>query len=502
MKKLMLGSNKMKFGNVKIISVTKEPDIITAAAAMISHKDGTADELIDHVTNMSKSERIKKIRRVPHPSILEHAYVNIEFNDVSMFVEQFMIEHRLAAYTVKSRRYVNFTEAGYNLPTYYLSENKHGKEIIDLMEGFIKEAFGLYKKAIDVGMNVEDARYVLPCSFRSNFFVSVDVRIFETILLEMIHEDRHPLCREIKEYGIALINEANTYLPFMDTAKILSYEKPETKPGAVFNKILDKSIDNTDRSLIRASLEDINDDVEIINYSFHDVQTVVRTYLARYGVDNVSDECIDILTYEYIDDVMKEILSFRNKRELENITYTFMIHNISLAAYTHLTRHRMQTLNTPSIIDVLDDGHYVCPAAWLDHNLFIEYSVLYQKCAETINKLLELGVEKRDVIYCVLCGYTIPVSFTMNANELKHVFGLRCCNRAQWEIRSIANDMLVLLRKLSPEIFNYFGSNCYMCGKCPEGKMSCGKMAEMLDLYDPSASISSKLVDDRNPKNN
>jgi len=61
---------------------------------------------------------------------------------------------------------------------------------------------------------------------------------------------------------------------------------------------------------------------------------------------------------------------------------------------------------------------------------------------------------------------------TMNARELRHFFSLRCCNRAQWEIRQMADDMLRLCRKAAPEIFRSAGPGC-VSGKCPELK-SCG----------------------------
>ena len=62
---------------------------------------------------------------------------------------------------------------------------------------------------------------------------------------------------------------------------------------------------------------------------------------------------------------------------------------------------------------------------------------------------------------------------TMNARELLHFFRLRCCNRAQWEIREVADDMLKQCKEVAPTIFANAGAPC-VSGKCPEGKMSCG----------------------------
>ena len=78
----------------------------------------------------------------------------------------------------------------------------------------------------------------------------------------------------------------------------------------------------------------------------------------------------------------------------------------------------------------------------------------------------------------------------MNARELIHFFNLRCCNRAQWEIRRVAELMLKECMKVAPAIFKYAGPNCVV-DKCKEGAFSCGKAsevkrkyAEMLKMYD------------------
>ena len=71
---------------------------------------------------------------------------------------------------------------------------------------------------------------------------------------------------------------------------------------------------------------------------------------------------------------------------------------------------------------------------------------------------------------------------TMDTRSLYNFFRLRCCNRAQWEIREVARQMLEECRKVAPHLFQKAGPAC-LYGPCPEGKMSCGKMAEVRQLY-------------------
>jgi len=67
---------------------------------------------------------------------------------------------------------------------------------------------------------------------------------------------------------------------------------------------------------------------------------------------------------------------------------------------------------------------------------------------------------------------------TMNARSLINFFGLRCCNRAQWEIRAVAEKMLALVYQKAPSLFKSAGPQC-LEGLRPEGKLSCGMMEEV-----------------------
>ena len=71
---------------------------------------------------------------------------------------------------------------------------------------------------------------------------------------------------------------------------------------------------------------------------------------------------------------------------------------------------------------------------------------------------------------------------TMNTRSLMNFFRHRCCNRAQWEIRELAEQMLREVVKVAPHLFAKAGPACYK-GACPEGKMTCGKCMEMREHY-------------------
>ena len=72
---------------------------------------------------------------------------------------------------------------------------------------------------------------------------------------------------------------------------------------------------------------------------------------------------------------------------------------------------------------------------------------------------------------------------TMNARSLLNFFRHRCCNRAQWEIRDVADQMLKLVCEVAPNLFKKAGASC-VSGPCPEGKMTCGKMPQMREYFE------------------
>ena len=74
------------------------------------------------------------------------------------------------------------------------------------------------------------------------------------------------------------------------------------------------------------------------------------------------------------------------------------------------------------------------------------------------------------------------IVFTMNARNLLHFFSLRCCNRAQWEIREMALEMVKICKEIYPTLFKNAGPSC-VNGPCPEGKMTCGKIKEVREIY-------------------
>lgn len=161
---------------------------------------------------------------------------------------------------------------------------------------------------------------------------------------------------------------------------------------------------------------------------------------------------------------------------LEHASFTFEIEGISRVTLAQLTRHRIASFSVQSQRYVkLDDPEYIIPASILElESPVADEAINYiQDSALIYKKLIDAGIPAEDARYVFPQAVPTKLMMTMNARELLHFFSLRTCNRAQWEIRAMADEMLKICRKVSPEIFGKAGPGC-VSGKCTEGR-PCGK---------------------------
>ena len=107
---------------------------------------------------------------------------------------------------------------------------------------------------------------------------------------------------------------------------------------------------------------------------------------------------------------------------------------------------------------------------------------LFQRRALLCRGFVQLGAERLCLFVCQpLCLAQLFLRAGGYGQQTRRAvfFRLRCCNRAQWEIRDAACAALAALRKTSPLLFSLYGPTCFVSGKCPEGKMTCGQQAEI-----------------------
>ena len=202
------------------------------------------------------------------------------------------------------------------------------------------------------------------------------------------------------------------------------------------------------------------------------VATAARLCYAPIG----ASELMESLDAEGIRKVLKTILVSGHYSTLEHASYTFAIDGVSRALTHQLVRHRLASFNQQSqrYVKFADCLDVVKPASIAENEeadkLFDE---MVDKTVEAYKVFLNLGIPAEDARYILPNAAESKIVVTMNIRELLHFFDLRCCNRAQWEIRELAWKMLELARPTAPYIFAEAGPGCVR-GACPEGKMTCG----------------------------
>ena len=169
---------------------------------------------------------------------------------------------------------------------------------------------------------------------------------------------------------------------------------------------------------------------------------------------------------------------------MESVNYTLRFNGVSLSCLTHFARHRIQSIEIPSLI-YTDRGSYVVPPVLMDKpQLLHKYKACFEKVKSEYLRLKAMGISEEKLVYYQLSGNTLDIVTTMNARQLLLFMKLRTCNRAQWEIRNFAIEALELLRKAEPRIFNHYGPGCYVSA-CPEGRLTCGLAAQVKENFSP-----------------
>ncbi len=170
---------------------------------------------------------------------------------------------------------------------------------------------------------------------------------------------------------------------------------------------------------------------------------------------------------------------------LPHISFTFSVEGISRACSHQLIRHRTASFTQQSqrFVKVKRLREHVVLPESIRERALQPYMEFIDKAGELYVKLVELGVPGEDARFVLPNATTTNLLVTMNGLALKHFFGLRCCLRAQWEIRTLADMMLLKIRSADP-ILPPLGPYCYQLGYCPEGRFSCGKMSEVKERYD------------------
>jgi len=219
--------------------------------------------------------------------------------------------------------------------------------------------------------------------------------------------------------------------------------------------------------------------VELLSYTPDPERAVFTAARLCYSSKGIKELLVE-KKGNSLSSLLYKIKSSGHLSVLEHASFTFGIEGISRVTTHQLVRHRIASYSQKSQRYVSEIGFkYVTPPTIKECK---EAEAIFQKimeaCENAYTKLIELGIPKEDARYLLPGGCETKIIVTMNARELLHFFTLRCCRRAQWEIREVAKEMLRLVKKVAPIIFEDAGPAC-LRGPCPEGEFSCRKEDEV-----------------------
>ena len=219
-------------------------------------------------------------------------------------------------------------------------------------------------------------------------------------------------------------------------------------------------------------------------------KTVASAAKLCYSSSNILD-LYDGLTQEKAADFVEMLSEIGHESPIEHASFTFGIEGVSRALLAQIPRHRIASFSVQSqrYVSMADGFDFVVPPSI--SALGEEEEAEFIRQMNTMHKWYcqwqdKLGGAKEksneDARFVLPNAASTRLLVTMNARELMHFFELRCCNRAQWEIREMAWQMLAACRKAAPALFEHAGPAC-LTGRCPEGKATCGKAKEVKERH-------------------
>lgn len=226
-----------------------------------------------------------------------------------------------------------------------------------------------------------------------------------------------------------------------------------------------------------------------------------------YSASNI-DTVMEGLTEEKTASFVDMLADIGHESPIEHASFTFGIEGVSRALLAQLTRHRMASYSVQSqrYVTAKQFEYVLPPEIAAIPEAAEEYRRAMEEDQEHYDRLTAILKEKHiaanlaagmdeksaakaaekqaieDARFVLPNACTTKIMMTMNARSLHNFFKHRCCNRAQWEIRELAEEMYKLCVEVAPHLFKHAGPPCAN-GACPEGKMTCGKAAQVRAHY-------------------
>lgn len=247
--------------------------------------------------------------------------------------------------------------------------------------------------------------------------------------------------------------------------------------------------DNFDVEIPDGNIKQVSPKVELVAYT-PDALKIVNFAARRCYSAMDNDELmefVDGLDENEQGSFIRSVMKTGHTSTVEHATFTFAVEGVSLVLLKQITRSRIASFSVQSerYVDMDAGFNYIMPPKIMElgDEAMAEYAAQMITIHSWYKGWRDMGIEPEDARYVMPQATETKYLLTMNIRELLHFMSLRCCNRAQWEIKHVTDDMLWLCQEVCNEIFDKAGPSCVQHGKCPEGKRTCGECEEVKKQY-------------------
>ena len=221
--------------------------------------------------------------------------------------------------------------------------------------------------------------------------------------------------------------------------------------------------------------------VKLVRYTPGPERTVAMSARLCYSPIGAA-QLAERISDEQAAKLVRKLVSMGHFSTLEHVTFTFAIEGVSRVLTHQLVRHRIASYSQQSqrYVKEHDFETIVPPSIAKNPEAKAKFDALMTQIQDLYNEFTAAGVLAEDARYILPNAAETKIVCTFNARSLLNFFSLRCCTRAQWEIRALANEMLRQVKEVAPVIFENAGPTCVSEGVCHEGEMSCGRLQAIL----------------------
>lgn len=220
--------------------------------------------------------------------------------------------------------------------------------------------------------------------------------------------------------------------------------------------------------------------VKLLRYTPEPEKTVAMSARLCYSPIGAA-ELEEKISDEQAAKLVHKLVEMGHFSTLEHVSFTFAIEGVSRVLTHQLVRHRIASYSQQSQRYVKEhDFETILPPSIAARPAVREkFEKLMGEIRGLYTEWTEMGIPAEDARYILPNAAETKIVVTMNVRSLLNFFSLRCCNRAQWEIRILAEKMLEEVKKVAPVLFEKAGPSCVTDGICTEGEMTCGRLAAL-----------------------